>query len=115
MKRLIGCVLCCLLPAAAHADNWPAWRGPTNLGISTEKHLPLAWSSTKNVRWKVPLHGAGVSAPIVWEDRIFLTASDGRLNDRLHVYCHRRSDGRLLWHTRLFGSAPTDLYPPGGM
>ena len=46
---------------------------------------------------------------------MFLTASDGRLNDRLHVYCYHRKDGRLLWHTRLFGSAPTDLYPAGGM
>src|SRR4029077_5824563 len=24
-------------------------------------------------------------------------------------------DGSRLWHTRLFGTAPTDLYPPGGM
>jgi outer membrane protein assembly factor BamB len=46
---------------------------------------------------------------------VFLTASDGRLNDRLHVYAYRRKDGNSLWHTRLFGSAPTDLYAPGGM
>jgi outer membrane protein assembly factor BamB len=46
---------------------------------------------------------------------VILTASDGRLNDRLHIYCYDRKDGRALWHTRLFGSAPTDLYAPGGM
>jgi outer membrane protein assembly factor BamB len=61
------------------------------------------------------LTGAGISAPVVWGERVFLTASDGRLNDRLHVFCYDRKDGSLLWHTRLFGTAPTDLYPPGGM
>jgi outer membrane protein assembly factor BamB len=115
MKRVILFMILGILSTPVHADNWPGWRGPGNLGISNETHLPLSWSSTKNVRWKVELQGAGVSQPVVWEDRIFLTASDGRLNDRLHVYCHARADGKLLWHTRLFGSAPTDLYPLGGM
>jgi len=104
-----------LAPALTWADNWPGWRGPANNGISAEKDLPVQWSATQNVRWKIPLQGAGVSAPVVWKDHIFLTASDGRLNDRLHVYCYHRADGRLLWHTKLFGSAPTDLYPAGGM
>lgn len=115
MKNTIVCLIWLTWSAVASADNWPGWRGPGNRGISTETDLPLNWSSTKNVRWKVALEGAGVSQPIVWEERIFLTASDGRLNDQLHVYCYHRADGRQLWHTRLFGSAPTDLYPPGGM
>ncbi len=101
--------------SACRADNWPAWRGPTNQGVSAEKNLPLEWSKDKNIRWKVPVPGAGVSAPVVWNDRVFLTASDGRLNDRLHIFCWARGDGRLLWHTKLFGSAPTDLFAPGGM
>src|SRR5262245_45444918 len=103
------------LPLALSADNWPAWRGPTNSGISTETKLPVEWSRTHNVRWKIPLKGAGASSPVVWDDRIFITASEGRSNDQLHVYCYHRRDGRQLWHTRLFGSAPTDLYPAGGM
>jgi outer membrane protein assembly factor BamB len=104
-----------LLPLAAAADHWPGWRGPTADGISREKALPVRWSAAQGVRWKVAVRGAGVSCPAVWGERVFLTASEGRKNDRLHVYCHHRKDGRLLWHTRLFGSAPTDLYPPGGM
>jgi outer membrane protein assembly factor BamB len=103
-----------LIPLTALADNWPGWRGPTADGVSREKGLP-GQLSAKDIRWKVPVRGAGVSCPVVWGERIFLTASEGRLNNRLHVYCHHRRDGRLLWHTRLFGSAPTDLYAPGGM
>jgi outer membrane protein assembly factor BamB len=96
--------------------EWPAWRGPAGDGVSPEKNLPLQWSSTENVHWKVPLFGAGVSTPAVWGERIFLTASDGRLNDRLHVLCYHRADGRLLWHRKFFGSAvPEGQFPPGGM
>jgi outer membrane protein assembly factor BamB len=85
------------------------------LGISAEQHLPVLWSA-KNVHWKVPLAGAGASTPVVWGGRVFLTASDGRQSDRLHVLCFDRGDGRTLWHTRLFGSAPSEgEYPAGGM
>ncbi len=112
--RRTALALTLLLPVLALADNWPGWRGPAADGVSREKGLPVRWSA-KDVRWKVPVRGAGVSGPVVWGERVFLTASDGRRNDRLHIYCHHRRDGRLLWHTRLFGSAPTDLYPPGGM
>lgn len=115
MKNILLTGLGLLLATTARGDNWPGWRGPNNDGVSREKSLPLTWSKDANVRWKVPVPGAGVSAPVVWGDRVFLTASDGRLNDRLHVLCYHADDGRLLWHTRLFGSAPTDLFAPGGM
>jgi outer membrane protein assembly factor BamB len=85
-------------------------------GVSPDKGLPVRWSATENVRWKVPLHGAGVSTPVVSGQQVFLTASDGRLNDQLHVYSFNRADGKTLWHTRLFGSAqPEGLFAPGGM
>lgn len=101
--------------SVALGEDWPGWRGPTGMGISREKGLPVRWSTMENVKWRVPLEGAGASAPVVWGDRIFLTASTGRLNDRLHVYCFHRADGKKLWHTPLLGTMPTDLFPPGGM
>jgi outer membrane protein assembly factor BamB len=102
--------------SAVSAADWPGWRGPGANGVSDEKKLPVHWSATENVRWEVPLQGAGVSAPVVSGGRVFLTASDGRLNDRLHVFCYDRADGRELWHVRLFGSAqPEGYFPPGGM
>ncbi len=114
MYRLAVALL--LLPAVAPAADWPGWRGPQGNGTTPEMNLPVHWSATENVRWKVPLRMAGVSAPVVRGDRVFLTASDGRLNDQLHVLCYRRADGRELWHTRLFGSALSDgQFAPGGM
>ncbi len=47
------------------AEDWPQWRGPSSLGISTEAGLPQRWSSTENVAWKAKLAGFGVSSPIV--------------------------------------------------
>ena len=59
---------------ALWADNWPGWRGPTANGISIETGVPNRWSPTENIAWKTLLPGRGRSSPIVWGDRIFLTA-----------------------------------------
>jgi outer membrane protein assembly factor BamB len=114
MRFVLFVALC--LSTSVRADNWPAWRGSHGDGISRETRLPMKWSATDNVAWKVPLQGAGVSAPIVWGDRVFLTSSDGRLNDRLHLSCFDVASGKRLWNVRFFGSAmPEGLFPPGGM
>jgi outer membrane protein assembly factor BamB len=56
------------------AENWPQWRGPGSQGISTEAGVPTDWSATRNVAWKTELP-SGHSSPIVWGDRIFVTAA----------------------------------------
>lgn len=69
-------VSCCLLAAlAASASNWPQWRGPGSSGVSEEANLPLEWAPGKNIQWKTELPGRGHSSPVVWGDRIFLTAA----------------------------------------
>ncbi|MGH9331631.1 MAG: PQQ-binding-like beta-propeller repeat protein [Vicinamibacterales bacterium] len=59
------------------AENWPQFRGPDGRGVSTETAVPLQWSSDtdKNIAWKAPIPGRGLSEPIVWGDRIFLTTA----------------------------------------
>ncbi len=61
----------------AAGDDWPQWRGPHGTGISTEKGIPARWGK-EDVRWKVPVGGLGVSSPVVWGDRIFVTSQSGR-------------------------------------
>ena len=56
------------------AEDWPQWRGPQSRGISSESGLPVEWSAEKNLAWKTPLAGAGVSSPGVWDDRIIVTS-----------------------------------------
>jgi outer membrane protein assembly factor BamB len=56
-------------------QDWPQFRGPTGQGVSAERNLPLSWSETKNVRWKVAISGRGWSSPVIQGDRLWLTTA----------------------------------------
>ncbi len=60
--------------ATAAGENWPQWRGPGGQGVSPDTQVPTEWAPDKNVVWKAELPGTGMSSPIVWGDRIYLTA-----------------------------------------
>jgi outer membrane protein assembly factor BamB len=64
-----------LTPASA-ADRWPAFRGPTGDGMSDAKNPPTAWSDSKNVLWKTPVHGKGWSSPVVADGKVWVTTAD---------------------------------------
>lgn len=59
--------------AAQQDGGWPAWRGADGTGASAG-NPPTTWSEDTNVRWKVKLAGDGTATPIIWEDRIYVTA-----------------------------------------
>jgi len=63
-----------LASLSAAGENWPQWRGPGGQGVSRETTVPTEWSATTNVAWKTALPGSGMSSPIVWGDRIYLTS-----------------------------------------
>ena len=67
-----------LLSGRCDAENWPGWRGPNRNGVTSDTGVPTTWSATENVLWKMPVPGAGISNPVIWEDRVFVTASEGR-------------------------------------
>jgi len=92
-------VLVAAPPAAPAATNWPGWRGDGS-GVSGERDLPLYWSPATGVVWKTALPGEGNSSPIVWSDRVFLTASTDAGSNRL-VLCLDRADGHEVWRTNL--------------
>jgi len=92
----VGSLLAAYLMSEGLAGSWPAWRGPTGNGISSEKNLPLGWGGTHNVRWRVPLPGPGNSTPIVWKDSVFITQALGA-EPRCTVMCFDVRDGQLRW------------------
>ena len=92
--RLITVSMFVSLPIIA--GNWPQWRGPQGTGVSSERNLPLRWSTNENVRWRVPLPERGNSTPIVWDQRVFITQAEG---SRRTVRCLNRDDGKLLWQS----------------
>ena len=93
------------LVSLAAAADWPQFRGPGGLATSADKDVPVTWSSSQGLLWKTELPGAGTSSPILVGSRIFLTAytkSSGMLEDlqRL-VVCLNRTDGKILWQTKM--------------
>lgn len=59
------------------AEDWPSWRGPSHNGSRVGGNYPTKLSADK-ISWKVELPGKGASSPVVWKNRIFLTApTDG--------------------------------------
>ncbi len=108
-----------LLAATAQAGNWPCWRGPTGMGFTDEKDLPLRWDgkTKENLLWKSPLGGIGNSSPVVWDDRVFVTVSRKQSNKQQDakeipehwVACFQVADGKELWRTPV----PPGKYPRG--
>jgi outer membrane protein assembly factor BamB len=86
--------------ATLGAENWPQWRGPSLNGISAEKNLPVRWSQTENVVWKLALPAWSGSTPIVWGDRIFLSVAEG---SQLTLWCVDRVRGVVRWKQPLGG------------
>jgi outer membrane protein assembly factor BamB len=73
---------------------WPQFRGPNASGLG-EGRPPVHLSPDHNVLWKTAV-GPGLSSPIVWEGRIFLTEFD-RANQQLATLCIDRRTGKILW------------------
>src|SRR4051794_5039600 len=61
-------------------DPWPRFRGPNADGVAADDaRLPDSWSKKDNAKWVFNVPGWGISSPIVWGDKVFLTTvvSDG--------------------------------------
>lgn len=116
MRVAVSLCACVVLSVVARGgDTWPGWRGPTGLGTTDEKNLPLTWGGkdNENVLWKAPLPGTTAkgkikrdlnqSSPIVWKDRVFVTAAfwpdgvDPKEFPEHHVACYSAADGSLKW------------------
>ncbi len=86
------------------ADAWPQFRGPGGQGISTATNVPLHWSSTNNIAWKIAVPGHGWSSPVVSVGKIYLTtavAGDGEAAISLRALCFDAASGKLLWNTQV--------------
>ncbi|QEL20298.1 outer membrane protein assembly factor BamB family protein [Limnoglobus roseus] len=100
-----------LLTGTASAAEWSQFRGPGGACVSDEKNLPEKWSKTEGHRWKTDLPARGVSGPVVFGDKIYLTASSGVRDDRLHVLAFDLKTGKQLWHRQFAATGGTNCHP----
>ena len=98
----VAVVLVAALSTPVLAEDWPEFRGPTGQGHSTERGLPLEWSETKNVLWKVPVPGRGWSSPVVANGRVWLTAATETGGGSLRLLSYDVATGRLATDTEVF-------------
>jgi len=82
------------------AEEWPQWRGPMLNGTSSEKNLPIRWSTTENVTWKLAMPERSGSTPIVWGDYVFLNVGEG---SNLSLWAVDRTSGAVRWKRPLSG------------
>jgi outer membrane protein assembly factor BamB len=115
-------------------SGWLQWRGPLATGVAPDAHPPVEWAENKNIRWKATIPGRGLSSPIVFKDRIFLTTTveTGKTVDeekikaieaetpefhrssarmprkvlQFVVMALKRSDGSVLWQQTVCEAAP---------
>ena len=77
---------------SVNAANWPQFRGEGGLGTA-EGSAPIHFGPGSNLLWKAEVP-AGNSSPVIWGDRLFLTASPG---STLETLCLDRKSGAVVW------------------
>jgi outer membrane protein assembly factor BamB len=102
--RVAVTVFTVLVAAAPLAANWPQWRGPSGLGVSSESGLPTTWNAKDNIAWTATLVGLGSSSPIVWGEQVFVTSQTGtaRMRDGSHPML-ARDDANLVAREKPIG------------
>ncbi len=94
----LGC-----LAISAKADSWPQFRGPTGDGHAEDARVPLTWSATKAIRWKIPVAGKAWSSPVVEGDRVYVTTGVVAGEElRLEAHAYRLADGKEIWKQVVF-------------
>jgi outer membrane protein assembly factor BamB len=117
-------------PARSTPVQWPSFRGPSASGVADDARLPERWDAGtgENVSWAVTLPGLAHSSPIVWGDRIFVTAAissrggatfkpglygegtaaEDRSPQRWVVMAIDRRSGRTDWQSTAYEGVPRE-------
>src|SRR6476661_245849 len=117
--RYPALLLACTVLFAAD-DDWPHYRGPNRDGVA-RGDVPLEFSLTSNLAWKVPIPGRGHSSPVIWGDKIFLItaiptgggddyAPNLRKPHRFVVLCLDRNTGKMLWERTAKTATPAEAH-----
>jgi outer membrane protein assembly factor BamB len=91
------------LPAA----DWLQFRGNNADGLTTDDG-PAKLDQTA---WTASLPGRGISGPIVVGDKVYVTASSGHEQERLHVMAFGTQDGKLAWDRQFWATGRTQCHP----
>jgi outer membrane protein assembly factor BamB len=99
--------------------QWPAYRGFMSSGVLDNANLPDTFniSTMFNIKWKIEIPGLGLSSPVIWDNKLFITTAispfdksgfkTGLYGDvspvkdsSIHewkVYCIDKNSGKFIW------------------
>ena len=128
MKRLtLSFIFLIIVSIAAHAQNWPQFRGPGATGVTEgqAKAVKFDASTSLNVRWKTPIPGLSHASPVVWGNKVFVVTavSSGKDETRFglfgdtapvkedpkhtwKVYALDKATGKILWEQTAYEGIP---------
>jgi outer membrane protein assembly factor BamB len=108
--RTILCATWLAACACGQDANWNVFRGP-HAGVSPWTNAPVSWDggTGRGVLWRTPLKMAGVSSPVLWNQRLYLTEGDEK--ERV-VMAFDAGNGRLLWRRIVADGEPGTPLPP---
>jgi outer membrane protein assembly factor BamB len=108
--------------------QWTAYRGNSSSGVLDNTNLPDSFDISKmiNVRWKTQIPGLGLSSPVIWDNKIFITSAisqadrdgfkpgiygditpvkDSSVHEWM-VYCLDKNSGRIIWEKTSYKGIP---------
>jgi outer membrane protein assembly factor BamB len=102
VQILLRFLVVVLAAAPEVAAQWPEFRGPGGQGHAAAREVPIEWSESRNVAWKVPVEGSGWSTPIVANGKVWLTTAAGDRGSSLRLVGVDAESGRQLVSTEVF-------------
>ena len=108
--------------------QWTAYRGRLSSGVLDNANLPASFDLNKmiNVRWKTEIPGLGLSSPVIWDNKIFITSAISQADKNgfkpgiygditpvrdssVHewkVFCIDKNSGKINWERTSFKGIP---------
>jgi len=113
LKKFIIAIICVSsVSCACHssvAGDWRQFRGNLANSVAEGENVPTELSGG-SIAWQVELPGRGVSSPIAVGEQIFLTASSGYTQDRLHIISFDSSTGETQWERQFQATGRTGCH-----
>jgi outer membrane protein assembly factor BamB len=108
--------------------QWPSYRGYYASGYLDKADLPDSFNieTSYHVKWNIEIPGLGLSCPVIWDDRVFITTAvsnkdkegfrtgmygdiDPVEDSSEHVwklYCFDKNTGKTIWERDVFKGIP---------
>jgi len=108
--------------------HWPGFRGESARGVAGGFKTAATWNGEtgENVAWKTPIPGLGLSSPIVWGDKVYVTTAVSEnespqlkvglygdiepvKEDIAHSFrllCLDKKSGKILWDKEAYKGVP---------